>query len=415
MLDLKFVLKNKALILENSKKRDIKINIEKIEKLAEKRKKSIELLNKKRHNLKILSKKIKSKKLKKEIEKAKTLKQNIKKLEKNLLEIENSLKKELLKIPNLTHPDVPFGRTEKDNRIIKQVKKIKKFKFQPKDHLTLAKNLDLVDFEAGAKTTGTKFYFLKNKAAELELGLINYALSILKKEGFVFFITPDLAKLEIIEGTGFSPRGKESQIYTIENLNLGLIATAEITLLGIYKDKILNEDNLPLKLCGLSHCFRKEAGTYGKASKGLYRVHQFTKLEMFIYSKPEDSEKYLKYLVELEEKITKGLELPYRIVECCTGELGNSAYHKYDIEVWLPGEKRWGEITSASNCTDYQARRLNIKYKDKSGKKYFVHTLNATALAVPRIIISILENHQQKDSSIKIPKKLKKFLDFEKI
>ena len=311
---------------------------------------------------------------------------------------------------------MPVGLTDQDNVEIKRIGEIRNFTFQPKNHLELGKLLDIIDFRGGAWTTGNKFYFLKNEGAFLELALVNYTLEILSKEGFQTFLTPDLARLEIIDGIGYVPRGPETQIYKIENENLGLIATAEITLGGLFRDKVIEEDKLPLKLAGVSHCFRREAGAYGKASKGLYRVHQFTKVEMFIFSLPEASEKILNYLVDMEVKIFSDLGIPFRVVDCCTGDLGSSAYRKFDLEAWMPGENKWGEITSASNCTDYQARNLNIKFRRHGRKKAeFVHTLNATALAVGRTMIALLENFQEADGSVIIPKVLQKWIGKEKI
>jgi seryl-tRNA synthetase len=284
------------------------------------------------------------------------------------------------------------------------------FKFRPKDHLEIAEKLDLIDFERGAKVAGQKFYYLKNEAVLLEFALINYAFDILTKKGFIPYLTPDLVKDEIIEGAGFTPRGPEAQIYYIEDLNLGLIATAEIALAGLYSEEILREENLPRKLAGFSHCFRREAGTYGQASKGLYRVHQFSKVEIFIYCLPEDSDKMHQEILKIEEEIFSSLKIPYRVVDCCTAELGGPAYRKFDLEAWFPGENRWGEITSTSNCTDFQARRLGIKVKRKNGKTQFVHMLNGTAVAISRALIAILENYQRKDGSVEVPKVLQKWV-----
>jgi len=347
--------------------------------------------------------------------KGQTLKEKLKIEEKKNRETNERLKEELYKTPNLIHVDTPTGQFEEDNKEIEKIGKIPDFKFKLKNHLEIGENLDIIDFKGGAKTTGSKFYFLKNAGLILDMALVQYSLEILKKEGFDVFLTPDLAKIELIEKLGYTPRGPETQIYKIENNNLGLIGTAEITLGGLLGDKILSIKELPIKLAGLSHCFRTEAGAYGKVSKGLYRVHQFNKTEMFIFCLPEQSDKMLEYLVEIEKKIFKGLGIPLRIVDCCSGDLGAPAYRKFDIEAWMPGEKKWGEITSASNCTDFQARRLNIRFKDKNNKTKFIHTLNATAIATPRIIIAILENFQQKDGSVLIPKPLRKWMGVKKI
>jgi seryl-tRNA synthetase len=249
----------------------------------------------------------------------------------------------------------------------------------------------------------------------LEMALERFAMEILMKEGFTPWITPDMAKSRYYLGTGFQPRGPEQQIYTIENNDLGLIATAEITLAGVHADEVLAEQDLPKKYAGLSHCYRVEAGGYGRYSKGLYRVHQFTKVEMFIYCMPEESGKMHEYLLSVEEKIYQTLNLPYRVLEMCTGDLGAQAARKFDVEAWMPGRNDYGEVTSTSNCTDYQARRLNIKVKRKDGKQEYIHMLNGTAIATSRAMIAILENYQQEDGSVVIPDALKPFMGKDKI
>jgi seryl-tRNA synthetase len=264
--------------------------------------------------------------------------------------------------------------------------------------------LHLVDFEGGAKVTGQKFYYLKNEAVLLELALVTFATRVLQDEGFTLFITPDLARRDILEGIGFNPRGESTQIYNVENTDLSLIATAEITLGGLLADEVLEGERLPLLYAGISHCFRTEAGSAGRESRGLYRVHQFTKVEMFAFTRPEQSEAMHERLVAIEEKIYATLGIPYRVMDICTGDLGGPAYRKYDLEAWMPGRDQWGEITSTSNCTDYQARRLNIRFREKGRKgTRLVHMLNGTAIAVSRAIIALLENGQQADGSIRLP------------
>jgi len=253
----------------------------------------------------------------------------------------------------------------------------------------------------------------------LELALERFAFDLLIAEGFTPLVTPDLARDEVLEGIGFIPRGESSQVYSIENSNLSLVATAEITVGGFHKDEILDAEALPLKYVALSHCFRTEAGAHGRATRGLYRVHQFSKVEMFAFTLPEQSDQMLEYLRSIEERIYQKLEIPYRVVDTCTGELGAPAYRKYDLEAWMPGRGEngaYGEITSTSNCTDYQARRLNIRFK-RPGKKgtEFVHTLNGTAIAISRTLIALLENHQQADGSVLIPAALRPYTGFDRI
>lgn len=351
------------------------------------------------------------------IEEGKRLKDDIASLESRAEAAEKQLDVELRRIPNMAHAEAPIGKEDKDNTEVKRVGTPTKFNFEPKDHVQLGQDLDIIDFDAGTKVSGTKFYYLKNEGVFLELGLVRYALDILVKKGFTPFITPDIAKTEILEGIGFNPRGAESNVYTVEGEGSCLVGTAEITLGGYYSDTIFTKDQLPLRMAGLSHCFRREAGASGQFSKGLYRVHQFTKLEMFAYCLPEDSGKIHEELRLVEEEIFTTLGIPFRVVDTCTGDLGAPAYRKWDLEAWMPGRNggEWGEVTSTSNCTDYQARRLNIKYKDDDGKNKYVHMLNGTAIAISRGIIAVLENFQQADGTVKIPAALVPYVGFEVI
>ncbi len=314
-------------------------------------------------------------------------------------------------IPNLTHPAAPVGADDTANLPISFGKTaVPKFDFQAKDHLELGKTHDLIDFEAGARVAGAGFYFLRNEAVLLDLALQQFAVQQLVARGFTPVSTPDVAHTQILHGIGFMPRGPETQIYSIENTDLNLVATAEITLGGMLADQTLEAEKLPLKLVGISHCFRTEAGAAGRASKGLYRVHQFTKIEMFAFTLPDQSDAMHEELRQIECDLFDALEVPFRVVDTATGDLGGPAYRKYDLEAWMPGRGdsgEWGEVTSTSNCTDYQARRLNIRYKVKGEKgTHLVHTLNGTAYAISRALIAVLENHQQADGSIRIPKVL---------
>ena len=307
-------------------------------------------------------------------------------------------------VPNFTHPDSPIGKDDTENVPLRTHGEPPVFDFQPKDHVELMEALDLVDFEGGAKVAGQKFYYLKNDAVLLELALITYAVRLLREEGFTLFTTPDLARREILAGIGFNPRGESTQIYNVENSDLSLIATAEITLGGLMAGEVLEAEQMPLLMAGVSHCFRTEAGSAGRESRGLYRVHQFTKVEMFAYTRPEDSAAMHERFLALEERIYRDLEIPFRVVDICTGDLGGPAYRKYDLEAWMPGRGEWGEITSTSNCTDYQARRLNIRFKEKGTKgTRLAHMLNGTAIAVSRAIIALIENGQRADGSIALP------------
>jgi seryl-tRNA synthetase len=314
-------------------------------------------------------------------------------------------------IPNMSHPLAPLGADDQANLEVRRGKTPPpEFDFKPLDHVELGEKLGLMDFEGGAKVAGHGFYFLKNDAVLLELALQRYAIDLLIAEGFTPTITPDLARNEILQGTGYIPRGPETQIYSIADSDLSLVATAEITLGGLLSDTILEADQLPIKVCGISHCYRTEAGAGGRAARGLYRVHQFTKVEMFAFTLPEASDAMLDYFCELECKLFDGLGIAYRVVDTATGDLGGPAYRKFDLEAWMPGRGasgEYGEVTSTSNCTDYQARRLGIRFRHKAEKgTTFVHTLNGTAIAISRAIIAILENYQQADGSVFVPEAL---------
>jgi seryl-tRNA synthetase len=311
-------------------------------------------------------------------------------------------------LPNLVHPDVPDGG-EEDFRELSRHGEPPRLE-APRDHLQLGAALGLFDFEGGAKVAGQKWYYLKNDAVLLDLALQRFALDILLADGFTPLITPDVAKPAILDGTGYDPRGPETQIYSLEGHDLCLIGTSEITLGGLYADHIFDEDELPLKLAGLSHCFRTEAGAGGRESKGLYRVHQFSKVEMFAFTRPEDSDAMHEHLRGLEERIFAALDVPYRVIDIAAGDLGAPAYRKYDLEAWMPGRGdggSYGEVTSTSNCTDFQARRLGIRFRRRGSKKTeLVHTLNGTAVAVSRALIAVLENHQQADGTVLVPRAL---------
>ena len=327
-------------------------------------------------------------------------------VEARLGEARAALDEALAALPNFVHPEVPVGG-EEDFRELHRWGEPPAFDFDALDHLGVAARLDGIDFESGAKVAGQKFYYLKNDLVLLELGLQRFALDVLMEEGFTPYVTPDLARPEIVDGLGYSPKGPETQIYSLANADLCLVGTAEITLGGLYADRIVDEDELPLKVAGLSHCFRTEAGAAGRESKGLYRVHQFTKVEMFAFTRPEESEAMHAELLGIEERIFQALELPYRVIDVASGDLGAPAFRKFDIEAWMPGRGDggdWGEVTSTSNCTDYQSRRLKVRFKRKGGKKNeFVHMLNGTAVANSRTILALLENHQQADGSVRVP------------
>jgi seryl-tRNA synthetase len=335
--------------------------------------------------------------------------------------LEGDLRLNLFQIPNMTHPDAPVGG-EDANKVVAAFGEPRKFDFKPKDHVALCDALDLADFEAGTRVAGQKFYYLKNEAALLEIALVQYAMQTAVKAEYTPVITPDLARVEVLEGIGFMPRDPNPdtrQVYTVADTDLCLVGTAEITLGGMHMGQIFDEADLPKRYVGLSHCFRTEAGAAGRDTRGLYRVHQFTKVEMFGYCTPENSEAMHQEIRALEEQIFTGLGLAFHVIDTATGDLGGPAYRKYDLEAWMPGRGEngaYGEVTSTSNCTDYQARRLAIRYKSKAFKgTRFVHTLNGTAVACTRALVAILENGQKADGSVVIPEVLRPWVGKDRI
>ena len=414
MLDRKFIIQNIDLVRENCKKRGVECDVDRIVELETQRlAKSQEAQELNRQANETSSKVGPAKddaERKALIEQGKQLRAQKDVAQKAHDELDAEIKTLQAMIPNMTHADVPTGGEDGYKELSFGKTPKPEFDFKPLDHLELGEKHDLLDFEAGARVSGAGFYYLRNAAVRIDLALQQYAISFLSDRGFTPITTPDLALTNILEGIGFTPRGPETQIYSIENTQLNLVGTAEITLGGMMSGQTMDSEQLPMRLCGLSHCFRTEAGAAGRASKGLYRVHQFTKVEMFAFTAPEQSDAIHEELRGLECEIFDSLEVPYRVIDTASGDLGGPAYRKYDLEAWMPGRGdggEWGEVTSTSNCTDYQARRLNVRFKT-AGKKgtQFVHTLNGTAVATGRAMIAILENHQKADGSIAIPKVL---------
>ncbi|KAJ8900733.1 hypothetical protein NDN08_000034 [Rhodosorus marinus] len=346
------------------------------------------------------------------IKEGKALKEQSQVLEDKTRELEAELNAEGSKLPNLTHPDVPVGE-EANATVLRVVGEQRDFDFPIRSHLDLGLDLDMFDFENAAIVTGQKFYYLRNAGALLELALINWAMSIAASRGFTPMTTPDLAREGMVQGCGFQPRGPESQVYRVDETDLCLVGTAEIPLAGYYAGKILDKEALPIKMAAFSHCFRQEVGGAGSAVRGLYRVHQFSKVELFVIATEDQSDEIHQELRAMEEEMFESLGLHFKTLDMPTEDLGNPAYRKFDIEAWMParGESgSYGEISSASNCTDYQARRLNIRYREGKGDNKFAHTLNGTACAVPRMIVAILENNQQEDGSVVVPEVLRPYL-----
>lgn len=414
MLDRKFILKNPQLVAENARRRGVDCDVNRIVELESKRLEKLQQAQELNRQANETSKGIGKAKDDAErqamIAQGRRLREQKDAAQREHDELEQQLHTLQQVLPNLTHPDVPSGGEEDAKELGRGKTPVPPFDFPPLDHLQLGEKHDLFDFEAGARVAGAGFYFLRNAAVQLDLALQHFAVTFLAGRGFTPLSTPDLALSSVLQGTGFNPRGPETQIYSIENTELNLVATAEIPLGGMMADQILDADQLPMRLCGLSHCFRTEAGAAGRASKGLYRVHQFTKVEMFAFTAPDQSDQLHEEMRSLECELFDALEVPYRVIDTASGDLGGPAYRKYDLEAWMPGRGdggSWGEVTSTSNCTDYQARRLNVRFK-RAGQKgtELVHTLNGTAVATSRALIAILENHQRADGSIAVPQVL---------
>lgn len=409
MLDIKFIRENQELIEKNCENRGVSVDVSALLDLDKNKRSLVHQVEEKRASRKKGSK---GKPSPEDIERLKAVGEEIKQLEEELKVVDEKLLELLSRIPNLTHPDVPLGE-EGEGKLLETIGEVPKFSFEAKNHIQLLEALDWIDFERGAKVSGAKFYFSKNELVRLNQALINYGIDVAAKHGFVLVETPDLARNEILRGIGFNPKGKGTNIYSVENTSLSLIGTAEITMGGYHSDEVLDFSNGPIKYVALSHCYRTEAGAYGRESKGLYRVHQFTKLELFVFCKPEDSERLHEEILEVEKEICTGLGFPYTVIDIPTKDLGGPAYRKFDIEAWMisKGENGgYGEITSCSNCTDYQSRRLNIRYKDDNGKLQFVHTLNGTAVVTSRFPIAIVENFQDEQGNVTFPEVLQPYL-----
>jgi len=338
--------------------------------------------------------------------------EKIKQLKPELEKVESDFRRVSLGIPNPPQDDVIDGESDKDNTVNRTWGEKPNFDFKPKDNVELAEDLGLFNTEKAAKVAGSRFYYLTGQMVILEQALFRFALDLLVKEGFIPVIPPVLLNRKVMEGAGYIPGG-EDEIYKTQD-DLYLAGTSEQPLVGLHMDEILNSKDLPLRYAGISTCFRREAGSHGKDVRGILRAHQFNKIEMFSFVKPEDSAKEHEYLVSLEEKLMQKLKLPYQVINICAGDLGAPAAKKFDIEAWLPSEGKYRETHSCSNCTDFQARRLNIRYKNTESRVEFVHTLNGTAFA-ERPLLAIIENYQQKDGSVKVPEVLQKYTGFSEI
>ncbi|KKU88625.1 MAG: Serine-tRNA ligase [Candidatus Gottesmanbacteria bacterium GW2011_GWA2_47_9] len=407
MLDINYIRENLELVKQAAKNKNREVDWETLLKLDDRRRELIGKVEVLRAERNVIS----SKKQEISDKRGKEIKQELKDIEGELRSVEDQFGLLMLTVPNVPHESVPVGKDASGNKEIKTWGKVPKFNFEPKDHIELAKALDLMDLERGAKVGGFRAYFLKNEAAQMELAIMWYTLNKLVGKGYTPLIAPSLVREFTLVGNGQFPWGRE-EVYHLQKDDLYLAGTAEVPVTAYFSDEVLQEKNLPKKFVAFSPCFRREAGSYGKDTKGLYRLHQFNKIEQVIISTNDlnNSLTLHEELLANAEEILQDLELPYRVLLMCTGDMGEPQVKKYDVETWMPGREAYGETMSNSIMGDFQARRLKIRYKAKEGKTMYCHTLNNTAIASPRILIAILENYQQADGSIKVPKVLQPFL-----
>ena len=409
MLDVKFIRENLELVEKSAREKGYKVNIHEVVSLDDERKvmlSEIESLRQKRNEIAATMKSGKPNDAL--IEEGKKIKIELAEKEKALAKVEDDLTALLKTVPNIIFDDVPLGGEECSVEIKNWGENHK----TGVDHLDFATSRDWVDFERGAKVAGAKFYYLKGDLALLENALLQYGLSKVLKHGFTFMTVPDMVSSRVLEGCGFNPRtSDQSDEYYIEGEDLALIATAEMSLTGYHMDEIIDEDKLPLFYAGYSPCFRKEAGAYGKYTRGLFRVHQFNKLEMYAFCLPEQSKEIHEKILAIEEDIWQGLNIPYRVINIAAGDLGAPAAKKYDMEYWSPVNQKYQEITSCSNCTDFQARAVNCRVRRKDGSVQFVHTLNGTAIPLARALVVLIENYATADGKLKVPEVLRPYLN----
>ncbi|MBR5372806.1 MAG: serine--tRNA ligase [Oscillospiraceae bacterium] len=417
MLDIKYIVENEQKVRQNIIDRNMECDIDRLLTVYRTLKDVRAKVEGTRTEINQNQKKIKSAASDAErqeiVAKGKELKETLAAAQQELTDLEAEYQALMFTVPNMMADDTPIGKNEDLNVEVDRFMEPTKFDFTPKNHVELGKALDLIDLDAGTKVAGTKFYYLKNELVLLDLAIQQFCFQKLIKKGFTPLITPDLAKSDILRGSGFNPRGGERNIYNIEGMDLNLIATAEITIGGMLSGQTFEEKDLPMKFCALSHCFRTEAGAAGRAGYGLYRVHQFTKVEMYQFTTNETGEDALQELLGIEKEIYQDLKIPFRVIRICSGDMGAPAFKKYDIEAWMPGKGdngEYGEVTSVGNFTNYQSRRLNIKYIDKDGNKQYINTLNGTASATGRTMLTIMENYQNADGSITIPEVLVPFM-----
>jgi seryl-tRNA synthetase len=426
MLDIKFIRENAEEIKKAITNKNIDLNLDRLLELDKRRTgliQEIEGLSALKNDLNALMKEAKSDEEKKEIiEKGREIKEKLDAKEPEYKNIKKEYDELMLLVPNIPSSDSPIGKDDSENREVAKWGEIPNFSFPVKNHIEIGESLDLIDVKRGVKTSGFRGYYLKNEAALLQMAVIQYAISKMLEKDFTFMITPTIVREFALIGSGHFPFGKD-EIYHLSNPGKDeagkemkekfyLAGTSEPSLLAYFSDQIFNEDELPKKVCAFSSCYRSEIGSYGKDTKGIYRIHEFVKVEQVVVCKadPKESNQWLEQMRGIAEEMLQDLRLPYRVLSICTGDMGAGKYKMYDIETWMPGRNAYGETHSDSNLTDWQTRRLNIKYKNKEGKVLYAHAINNTVIASPRILIAILENYQQADGSVKIPEILQKYM-----
>lgn len=409
MLDIKFIRENAELVQKASAAKGVSIKIHdllKVDEEFQKFQREVQVLREERNTI---AKSIKGKPTPEQIEKGKSVKEELEKKEATLQEIEIRLKEFLVSIPNPSKPDVKVGKDDSENEVIKKVGEPRKFSFKPKDHLELGEALEIIDTKQAAMVSGARFNYLKNDGALLENALRQLAFDVLVKEGFIPVIPPVLIKHQVMEGLGYTAMGEADNIFSLDKDGLYLVGTSEQSVVPLHMNDVLKKEDLPRRYVSYSTCFRREAGSYGKDTKGIFRVHQFNKVEMVSFVAEGDDDREHEYMLELEEKFFQMLDIPYQVLRICTGDLGFNAARKYDIEAWIPSQEKYREVTSTSTVTDFQSRRLNMRYQDGDERKY-LNVLNGTAFSMNRPIIAILENYQQEDGTIVIPEVLRKYI-----
>lgn len=409
MIDIKLLRENPEHYEKSAKAKNVVVDIRHILEIDEEYRKLSQEVQALREERNLLVNAIKGKPTSDQIEKGKSIKERLEKEEHALNAVEEELQRELKKIPNPIKKDVKVGKDESENEVLRKEGTPRKFDFTPKDHLELGEALDIIDVSTAAEISGARFSYLKNEGVLLEFALKQLAFDLLMKEGFIPILPPVLIRKDIMDDLGYTAMGEEENIYEISSDNLYLVGTSEQSIVPMYKNKVLSKKELPKRYVGFSTCFRREAGSYGKDAKGIFRVHQFDKVEMVCFVEEGKDDEEHEYLLSLEEKFFKLLDIPYQVVRICSGDLGFNASRKYDIEAWIPSQNTYREVTSTSTVTDFQSRGLNMRYQDGDQKKY-LHVLNGTAYSMNRPIIAILENYQQEDGTIKIPDVLQKYI-----